>query len=229
RRLAQSLGVDGDVVDQGGGSFRVSGSGSLYVSGDLVQYVAAPSGTPTAGKLPADDDLVQTARSWLLNHNLAGADIGPGSVIGRREDLGRAVVVVKPVEPSPILSETPSASVTVTASGAVAEATIRWPAALKKATYGLRGPEDLWSDASNGRGYVDIDPSQLPPGNGQVKGTVTITGADLAYTTAGAAGTRRYLVPIVAFKGQARIEGASGPIPVTIYVQAVGAQAAPRG
>ncbi len=231
-QLAKSLGVTGDVTDQGNGSFSASGgAGNLYISNSLVQYIAAPasSGTPTSETLPGNDALVQTARSWLIQQNLLGAAIGPGAVINRDEAQHLAQVQIKPVEPDQILSAIPSANVTLNAAGDVLEAYVRWPASMPRSTYGLRSSADLWSDASQGRGYVEIDDSSLPSGSGALSGQATITATSLAYTTAGAPETKQYLVPLVVFEGQATVDGVDNPIPIKIYVPAVGAQAAPRG
>jgi hypothetical protein len=221
--LAQSLGITGDVQDQGNGSFRASGNGELYISNSLVQYIApagGASGTPTSGgQLPDNGTLVQTARGWLLEQDLLGASIGPGAVTSRDEANGVAQVQFKPVEPDGLLSAIPSANVTIGASGAVAEAFVRWPAAMPRSTYGLRSASALWQDASSGRGYIEIN-----NGGAAVSGDATITSASLAYTTAGDPGTKQYLVPLVVFAGQV-----SDGTPIKIYVSAVGAQAAPRG
>ncbi len=231
-QLAQSLGITGDVTDQGNGSFSASGGvGNLYISNSLVQFIATPNnaGTPTSGTLPGNDSLVQTARNWLIQQNLLGAAIGPGSVINRDEQQHLAQIQVKPVEPDQILSAIPSANVTVNASGDVLEAYVRWPASMPRSTYGLRSAADLWADASQGRGYVEIDDSSLPAGSSALTGQATITATSLAYTTAGAPETKQYLVPLVVFEGQATVDGVDNPIPIKIYVPAVGAQAAPRG
>ncbi len=232
--LAQSLGITGDVQDQGNGSFRVSGSGDLYISNNLVQYIApsggGQTGTPVANQaLPNNDALVQTARGWLIQQDLLGATIGSGTVVSRDENQNIAQVQFKPVEPDQLLSAIPSANVTLNGAGEVTEAYIRWPATMPRSTYGLRSAADLWNDAANGKGYVEIDDTQLPSGSGALPGDATITSASLAYTTAGAPETKQYLVPLVVFEGQATISGADAPIPIKIYVPAAGAQAAPRG
>lgn len=225
--LAENLELTGEVVDQGGGSFRVSGNGSLYISGNLIQYTAAQIGTPVAAPLPTDDVLTQAAHTWLVNHGIIGADGGPGRVVDRNEDAGIALVVVKPVEPQGLLTAVPSAAVTIAADGSVVEANVQWPEALMRSEYGLRDAADLWSDVQTGRAYVEIDAGALP--DGAVNGTMTATSADLAYTLAGSPATTQYLVPLVVFAGQADIEGADGPIPVKIYVRSVAAQTSPRG
>ena len=224
--LATSLGITGEAIDQGGNTYQVTDGGELYISGNVIQYVA-PRGT-TGGELAGNAALAQAARAWLLEHDIVGANVGDGVVTGRSEDVGQATVVVKPLEPSPILSLVPSASITVQGDGTVVEATIRWPGGMTPSVYGLERADQLWSTVQAGQGFVGIDPTLLPGSSGQVTGTITLTGADLAYTTAGS-GADQYLVPLVAFSGQAAIDGANGPVPVTVYVAAVGAQAGPRG
>lgn len=225
--LADSLGIGGTPTDQGNGSFQVSGKGSLYVANDLIQYAAATTATPVPGPLPTSDILVQEARSWLLSHAIVGAEAGPGTVASSNATLGRATVLIKPVQPAPILSQIPSASITLDAAGDVLEANVQWPAAMTQSTYGLRGASALWSDVQSGRGYVEVDPSLLP--SGAVQGTVTLTSAGLAYTTASSPNGNQYLVPLVVFSGTSNISGASQPVPVKVYVAAAGAQSAPRG
>lgn len=230
--LAKELGITGDVQDQGGGSFRVSGNGDLYISNSLVQYIAPTPGasaTPTDQQLPSNDALVQIGHDWLVQQNLVGAEIGSGSVTTRDETHNIAQVQFKPVEPDDLLSATPSANVTIGGGGIVTEAFVRWPASMPRSNYGLRSASDLWSDASGGIGYVEVDESALPSGSGALTGEATITAASIAYTTAGDPETQQYLVPLVVFEGQATVQGVDAPIPIKIYVSAVAAQTAPRG
>jgi len=226
--LANSLGIESEVVDQGGGSFRTA-DGSLYIASDLVRYINSAPDSSGATNLPGDDALIETARTWLIEHHLVGADAGPGSVRLRDDDAGRAIVAIKPVEPQGILSATPEASVTLTADGTVLQADIQWPAALRRSNYGLRSAEDLWNDIRAGRGYLEIDPAALPTSDGALTGPASLTSVSLAYTLAGSPAAQQFLVPLVVFAGQAEIEGADGPIPVKVYVPAVSAQVAPRG
>jgi hypothetical protein len=227
--LAAQLGIDGDVIDQGNGSFRVEGSGSsVYVSSSLVQYIR-PATTDDVPDLPNNQELTQMTRSWLTESGLVGADIGPTEVLDRDPDSGKAFVMVKPVEPPDIISATPSAAVTIRGDGVVTEAMINWPRSIRSSTYGLRSAENLWADASRGRHFVDIDIDLLPPDFPGASGTVTITSSGIAYTLAGSQAGNLYLVPVVVFSGSAIIDGADTSIPVRIYVEAVGAQASPRG
>jgi hypothetical protein len=226
--VATALGIESEVVDQGGGSFRTA-DGSLYISGDLVRYINSAPDASGEAELPGDDALIQMARNWLIEHRLVGADAGPGSVRLRDEDAGRAIVAIKPVEPESILSAAPEAAVTLTADGTVLQADVQWPAALNRSDYGLRSAEDLWNDIRAGRGYLEIDPAALPASDGALTGSANLTSVSLAYSLAGSPATQQFLVPLVVFAGQAEIEGADGPIPIKVYVPAVGAQVAPRG
>lgn len=226
--LASRLGIEAGVVDQGGGSFRAEGeSGSIYVNPTTIQYVRPGSGA--APELPGNEALVQMARTWLTENGLTGADVGSGQVLDRDENTGRAFVLLKPVEPAEIISATPSAGVTVRGDGVVTEASINWPGSLSASTYGLRSAENLWADAIQGRGFVDINANNLPAGFQGASGTVTISNGGIAYTIAGNPQGNQYLVPVAVFSGTANIDGASEPVPVRIYVQAAAAQAVPRG
>jgi hypothetical protein len=227
--LADRLDVDGEVLDQGNGSFRVEGSSSsIYISPALVQYIR-PAASDEVPDLPDNEQLRQMVRSWLTETGLIGADIGPTEVLDRDPDSGRAFVLVKPVDPPDIISATPSAAVTIRGDGVVTEAMVNWPRSVQSSMYGLRSAENLWTDASRGRSFIEIDVNQLPTDFSGRNGTVTVTSSGIAYTLAGSPAGTQYLVPVVVFSGTANVEGADGPIPVRIFVEAVGAQASPRG
>ena len=229
QNLASRLGIDADVVDQGGGSFRAEGgTASIYISPTTIQYVR-PSTSDTVPQIPGNDQLVQMARTWLVDNGLTGADVGSGRVLDRDESSGKAFVLLKPVEPADIISATPSAGVTVRGDGVITEASINWPSSLSASTYGLRSAEALWADATQGRGFVDINANDLPPNFQGASATVNITGGGVAYTIAGSPQGTQYLVPVAVFSGTANVEGGSGAVPVRIYVQAAAAQAVPRG
>lgn len=226
--IASRLGIDAEIVDQGGGSFRAEGSSaSIYISPASTQYVQPSSTSPA--ELPGNEQLVQMARSWLADSGMAGTGVGSGQVLDRDEGSGRATVSLKPAEPASIISATPSARVTLRGDGTVVEAHISWPASLSSSTYGLRSAENLWADASQGRGFVDISANDLPPNFQGNAGTVSITSVSIAYTIAGGTQGTQYLAPVAVFSGTASIDGASGAIPVSIYVQAAASQAVPRG
>jgi hypothetical protein len=221
QNLADRLGVQAEIVDQGGGSFRAEGpEASIYISPMMTQFIRSTGGS---GPLPGNDQVIQIARSWLVENGLVGADAGSGRVVDRDDVGGRATVQVKPVDPPEIISATPSARVTVQGDGTVVEATISWPGSLQSSTYSLRSAQALWADASQGRGFID-----LPPSFQGATGTITITSSRIAYTIAGSPQGSQYLVPVVAFSGTATTSGGDSSS-VNIYVQAVAAQAVPRG
>lgn len=229
--LAKALGITGAVQDQGGGSYRVSGGGDLYISSGLVQYIAGPASaaTPDTGRLAPNDTLIQAARTWLTRHNLAASNVGSGVVVSRDESAGQALVRIKPSQPETILSAVPSATIALSGSARVVEANVRWPGAMPSSSYGLRSGAEMWEDVLRKRGFVEIPADSVPGGSGALTGQVSITGVSLAYTTAGLPGEDQYLVPLVVFTGQANLTGGSAPVPVKIYVAAVGAQTTPRG
>lgn len=227
--LVDQLGIDGEVVDQGNGSFQAEGSSaSVYVNNTVVQFIRSETGE-SSDELPENEQLTQMARNWLTENGIAGADIGQGQVLNRNEASGQAFVQIKPVEPPNIISATPSAGITIRGDGVVTEAMINWPESLQASNYGLRSAEELWNAASQGRGFVDIDVNNLPPDFQGSSGTVTVTNASIAYTIAGSQQGEQYLVPVAVFSGTTTLEGSDAAIPVDIYVEAVSAQASPRG
>ena len=227
QNVATNLGIGAEVVDQGGGSFQAEGgSASLYINPSSIQYVR-PSSTDSPPQIPGNDQLVATARNWLVDNGLVTGNVGFGEVRNRNEQTGVANVLISPAEPSNIISGTPSARVSVRGDGVVTEATISWFQSLGGSTYGLRPAEDLWADATSGRGFVDIRANDLPAGFQGASATANITSVSIAYTVAGSPQGTQYLVPVVVFSGSANVEGTS--VPVSIYVQAAAAQAIPRG
>jgi hypothetical protein len=225
--IARSLGIEGEVTESGSAFHVVDEAHELYISGNQIQYQqigAAQQG----GELPDDATLIAAARDWLLANDLVGEGLGAGTVTDRLEDSGLAIVVFQPVEPSPILSALPRATVTVSADGEIRQAFINWPAGFEASTYSLRDAESLWEDVLQGRGYVEIELESLPSGTNPLPATVTITGVEIAYTDAGEEGDR-YLTPLVRFTGEAMLEGIDSPVPIRVSVPAVAAQAAPRG
>ena len=60
-------------------------------------------------------------------------------------------------------------------------------------------------------------------------GTATARSVSLAYTVAGTTSTKQFLVPLIVFQGEAKINGVDAPVPVLIYVQSVNQQDAPGG
>lgn len=224
--LARSLGITGDVVEQGGGAFSVDGpGGSLSIAPDVAQIALdAPA---QSGALEDDATLVDNARTWLLDHNLVSETIGDGAVTGKDAQAGRATVVFAASEPSPLLAAYPSARVTVEPGGVVSEAYVKWPASYATATYPLQSADDLWAAVQSGQGYTEADLSGVP-GSGPLSGTLTISAISLAYSTA-TSSSGDYLVPVMVFSGEARLDESGMSVPVSVYVPAIAGQPAPRG
>lgn len=223
--IASSLDIGGDVTSQGSNSYSASGSGgSLFVSGNTLQYSSGSAATPTAGSLPAAEVLVQQARQWLVNHQILTSNVGSGYVSNENSANAQATVVIQPADPSNLLGLTPSASVTLNAGGDVLQANVQWPAGLTPSNYGFRSANSLWDDVTSGRSYVQI--GQGAP-SGTLTGDVSITSASVAYTSATGQGGQQYLVPLVVFSGQGSFQGTS--VAISVYVSAVNAQLSPRG
>ncbi len=242
--LARELGIEGAVERTGAGSFVVrSPAGQLIVTDFTVQYQAAepaptpspaeteaetPEPTPTEQALPPDSFFVQAARDWLERHRLVSTPLDAGRVRERIESRGVAIVTFGPAEPSPVLSAVPGATLAVARDGSVRQAFVSWPAAMESSTYSLRPVDALWQDVENNRGTLDIDESVFRQASLPLRGTARITQVELAWVDAGH-GTERYLTPVVRFRGTATFEGYPEPVPVTVTVPAVAAQATPRG
>jgi hypothetical protein len=225
--LAASLGVSGDVVDQGDGAFKVDGpDGSVFVTPDVVQISLEHA--DAGGALDDDATLVDAARTWLLDNNLVGADLGDGAVTNKDTAAARATVYFATADPSPLLAAYPSARVTLGPGGLVYEAYVKWPANYATASYALSAASDLWAAVQAGQGYVEADLSGVP-GDGALTGTLTVTSVSLAYSTAGSATGHEYLVPIMVFSGEAVVGDDGTSVPVSVYVPAVAGQSAPRG
>lgn len=223
--IASSLSIGGDITSQGSNAYSASGNGgSLFVSGDTLQYSGKGAATPTTGSLPAAEVLVQQARQWLVNHQILTSNVGNGYVSNENSSSAQATVVIQPANPSNILGLTPSASVTLDSGGNVLQANVQWPAGLTPSNYGFRSASSLWDDVTGGRGFVQV--GQGAP-SGTLTGDVSITSASVAYTSATGQGGQQYLVPLVVFTGQGDFKGTS--VAISVYVPAVNAQLSPRG
>ena len=201
--IATSLGIDGDVADQGDGVFSVDGDGgSLYVAPDVVQISLDPAAAN--GGLADDATSIDAARTWLLENSLVGDDIGDGSVISKDANAARATVYFSTDAASPLLAAYPSARVTVGPGGAIYEAYVKWPAELRHRQLRTFSADDLWAAVQAGQGYLEADLSSIP-GEGPVSGTLTVTNVSIAYSTAGGDGGE-YLAPIIVFSGEAVLD-----------------------
>jgi hypothetical protein len=225
--IAAGAGIDGLVEDLGGGNFQAIGStGELYVSPTVVQYVSAVEAP--SGEVADDATLASIAQTWLLDIGLVSGDVDSGTVVARDDEAGRAVVLFKPVQPSPLLAVTPSATVTLGSDGTILEANVRWPESYAGSDYGLRSGDELWNEVLAGEGSIEADLSGVP-GDGPVSGTVTVTAVSIAYSYAGSPAENEYLVPIVMYSGEAVLDDSGAIVPVSIYVPAVYGESAPSG
>lgn len=224
---AQNLGLFGDVVEQGVGVYRVdSDSGSLFVSPAEIVFAAA--GFDSTGELPDDATAISAAAGWLATSGFTGSNMDGGAVISRDDELGRIVVIFRPVEPAPNLAPSPSATVSIGPGGVVLEARVNWPSSLGAAEYALRPPDELWQLLIEGYGYLDADISGVAA-DGGLTGTAVITDYSFAFTLAGSPANQQYLVPLVVFLGSATIDQTGDVVPVEIAVPSVNQQAGPLG
>ena len=224
--IAENLGIDGDVEDNGGDNFQLSGTEAQMFTGPT------PTGPPIfqyetlaerlAEPLPDDATLVELSYSFLVDGGII-PDAGEGVVVGRDDDAGVAIVEFKPVEPSPLLAALPAASVTLGPGGVVQSADVRWPADYAESDYGLRATSALWNDVLAGEASMDADLSAVP--DGATIGTFTVTDIGTAYSLAGF----DYLAPLVVFYGDVYFSEVDMTVPMRIYVQAVAGQDTPAG
>jgi hypothetical protein len=139
--IADNLGLDG-AVEGGPGNFQVVGStAEIYFSGPTIQYVY----TGSLPDLPLGDDanVIQAASDWIYANGFISGDLDGGVIIGRDDDAGRAVVLFRPADVSPVLSFVPSATVTIGPGGSVVEARIRWPSNYIGSEYGFWSGDTL--------------------------------------------------------------------------------------
>ncbi len=228
QEIADNLGIDGEVDDQGDGSFTASGNGDLFVTIDLVQYFSTEA--VAEGDLPSDDKAIATAKDWLRTSSLLPPDIGEGRVITRIDDSNRMIVGFVPAEPVPILSGYPSITMTIASDGMVIDAQIRWANVVRADVYQLMSPQEAWQLVSSGQAYLapDLSDAGIDPGT-DVQGRVTFSSISIAYATAGPPGGRQYLQPIYVFEGRVRPEGDERTYPITAYVSALSNSGAPVG
>lgn len=224
--IAANLGLEG-AVEGGPGNYQVFGAtGQIYFNGPTIQYV----NTGSLPDLPLGDDasVIQTASAWMYANGFISDDLDGGAVIGRDEGAGRAVVLFKPAQVSPVLSFVPSATVTVGPGGSIVEANIRWPVDYVTSEYGLRPADALWNKVLAGEGSVEADLSGVS-GTGALSGTMTVSDISIAYSYAGSPGGGEFLVPLIVFSGEATLNETGDIVPVSIYLAAVAGQASPQG
>jgi hypothetical protein len=221
------LGLNGDVIEEGVGVFRVDGAdGSLFIS--PTEIVFRSSGGSGPGDLPDDATAVQVASEWASLSGFVGGDADGGAVVGRDDDSGRVVVKIRPVSPQPNLAPNPSATVTIGPGGEVIEARIAWPASLAGSEYGYSNPVAVWQAVQAGQGFLEADISSVFA-TGDLTGNATITSYSTAYTLAGSLAGDMFLVPVIVFEGTARIDQTGDEIPVYVSIPVVYHEAGTAG
>lgn len=227
-RIAEKLGIEGEVNDRGNGSFDIQGEDELYVSSGLVQFYSPNQ--PEEGELPDDDAAIGFAREWLRTAGLLPNNVDNGTVVSRSEETNRVIVQFMPLEPENLVAAYPSAVVTIGPNGEIIEASVRWPEIDRFDIYQLRDPKDAWAEVSSGEAFLDI---QLPDGvaddEGVVNGKATYSSVEIGYTTAGLPGGEQYLQPVYIFVGRFVPEGSDSSYRIRAFVSAVANSGAPVG
>ncbi len=220
QEIATRLGVEGDVADQGGGSFIAEGNGDLYVSPGLVQYVSAAE--VPEGQLPSDEEAIAYGREWLRQTGLLPPNIGEGKVEARVESPARAFVTFQPIEPASILSSYPAITIVMGPNAIILEASFRWADIRATDVYQLRDAESAWQEVAERRAYLQATvPADVFPQGSTVTGTATYESVSLSYTTSGVSGEAQYLQPVFVFSGELTAEGSDRSFPITAYVPAI--------
>jgi hypothetical protein len=227
-RIAENLGIEGEVNDRGNGSYDIQGDQELYVSSGLVQFFSPDQ--PEEGDLPDDETAIGFAREWLRTAGLLPNNVDNGKVVSRSDETQRVIVQFIPLEPENLVAAYPSAVVTIGPGGEVIEASVRWPVIDRYDIYQLRDPKDAWAEVSSGEAFLDV---QLPEGvadeEGVVKGRATYSAIEIGYTTAGLPGGDQYLQPVYIFVGRFVPEGSDSSYRIRAYVSAVANSGAPVG
>lgn len=228
QRIAENLGIEGEVNDRGNGSFDIQGDQELYVSAGLVQFFSPYQ--PEEGDLPDDDTAIGFAREWLRTAGLLPNNVDDGTVVNRSEETQRVIVQFIPLEPANLIAAYPSAVVTIGPGGEVIEASVRWPVIDRYDIYQLRDPRDAWAEVASGEAFLDV---QLPDGvadeKGVVKGRSVYSSIEIGYTTAGLPGGEQYLQPVYIFVGRFIPEGSDSSYRIRAFVSAVANSGAPVG
>jgi hypothetical protein len=219
--LAGKLGIQGEVEDQGEGTFQVTGEGgNLFVTAGLQQYVS--SAEIPEGTLPGDDEAIAYAREWLRQSSVLPADAGDGRVVSRVENPPRVIVSIEPQRPENLISQYPAITVTLGPDGVVIEAGFRWSDLSAEELYALRPVGEAWTDVSDQRSAIQAEvPADFAEPGATLKGNATFENVIIAYTTSGRPGETQYLQPVYVFTGSAVFEGSDQAFPVTAYVPAL--------
>jgi hypothetical protein len=221
KSTAEKLGIDGDVEDQGGGTFAASGDGgNLFVTPGLTQFISSQE--IPEGDLPSNDEAIAFAREWLRQVGMLPGNVGSGAVETRVETPPRIIVSFKPVQPAPILSAYPSITVTLGPQGSILEVSLRWASLSEGDTYQLRGGEQALAEVQGKRSYLETSlPPDLFDAGATVTGAATYSEVSIAYTSSGIPGEAQYLQPVYVFKGKVTPEGSEESFSITSYVPAL--------
>lgn len=219
--LATKLGIDGDVEDQGGGTYAVNGEGgSLFVTPGLQQFISGAD--MPDGDLPDDAAAVAFAREWLRQTNLLPPDAGNGVVVARVETPPRVVVSISPLRPENLLSAYPAITVTLGPSASILEASFRWADLSTADMYSLRPVDTAWTEVAERRSYLQADvPGDVAEPGSTVSGNAVYSTVEISYTTSGVPGETQYLQPVYVFTGKVTVEGSDKSYPITAYVPAL--------
>lgn len=220
-QIASRLNIEGNVEDEGGGTFEVTGeTGTFFVTGGLGQYsstIEIPE-----GDLPKDEQAVAFAREWLRQTQLLPADVGEGEVIARIEEPARIVVSIKPIRPENLLSEYPSITVIMGPEAVVLEASFRWSDLSTTDTYSLRPVDQAWTEVAEKRSYLETDvPEGVAEPGTTITGQAVYDQVSIGYTTSGIPGEAQYLQPVYVFTGTLTPAGSDDSFPITAYVPAL--------
>jgi hypothetical protein len=226
--LAKRVGITGPVDNQGQDAFAASGNGELFVSPELIQYVAPVD--PGPGSLPPDEQAEAAARDWLDRADLNPRDLGDGRVVSRPDSGDRVILLFSPTEPGNVLASIPSITVSVGVDNQVLEVSSRWATIRRTDLYELRDVEKAWSEVQSGEAYIETDLGKDgPPQGATVKGSVKYDTIQVAYTSAGPPGATQYLLPLFVFSGRLTLDGRDGSVPLKAYVVALANSGAPVG
>jgi hypothetical protein len=218
--LASRLGIDGEVQDQGGGTFMVEGNGSLFVTPGLQQYISIAE-IPD-GELPSDDEAIAYAREWLRQIQLLPANAGVGVVSARIEDPARVIVSIPPLVPENLITSYPAIAVTMGPNAVILEAAFRWAELSSADVYALLPIESAWTEVAERRSYLQAEiPADAFEPSSVITGTAAYDSVVIAYTSSGIPGQTQYLQPVYQFNGSVTPEGSDTSWPITAYVPAL--------
>lgn len=219
-RIAEELGVEGEITSQGAGSYSVSGNGSIFTTPGLLQYVSAVE--PPDEDLPSNAEAVALAHEWLRTTGLLPANIGEGEVLATIETPARKIVGFQPATPSPLLSSTPGITVTIGPDATVIEARINWAEITESDVYLLRPVEDAFAQVASRQSYINatLPADQFPQGS-TISGTATYDSVSIAYASSGVPGETQFLQPVYVFEGSVDVAEAEGTFDIVAYVPAI--------